>query len=79
MIEAIKDFPLYTDGVLIYYKTGDVVPVRSGALMNKLILSGKCELSDPREKVQPTEEKIADVYEKQIDTPIKKKRKKRKS
>jgi len=77
MIEAIKDFPLYTDGVLIYYKAGDFVPVRDKALKNKLILSGKCAIPDPREKAQPTEEKIADVYEKQIDTPIKKKRKRK--
>jgi len=77
MIEAIKDFPLYTDGALIYYKAGDLVPVKSGALKNKLIISGKCQLHDPREKVQPEEAKIVDVYEKKIDTPIKKKRKRK--
>lgn len=78
MIEAAKDFPLYNDeNVLIYYKIGDPVDVNK-ALSEKLILSGKCRLHDPREKKESVENKIVDDYEKKIDPPAKK-RKKRKS
>lgn len=76
MLKAIKDFPLYDDKILVNYEPGDFVPVRDKELIKKLILSGKCELHDPREKVKTEEAKIVDVYEKKIDTPIKKRKRK---
>lgn len=79
MIEAIQDFPLYNgENVLVNYKVGNVVEVSNKALKEKLILSGKCALIDPREKAEPVENKVLDDYEKKIEPPAKK-RKKRKS
>lgn len=76
MIKAKQDFPLYNDdNKLINYKPGDVVEVRSQALVKKLILSGKCELHDPRKKSEPVSKKIVENYEKQIEPTAKKKKK----
>ena len=78
MIEAIKDFPLYNDEkVLVNYKVGDFVAVRDQKLIDKLILSGKCSLHDPRQKEEPAESKVLDDYEKKIEPPAKKKRKRK--
>lgn len=78
MIKAIRDFPLYNDGVLVHYKSGDIVPVTSGALKNKLIISGKCELHDPREAKATTEKKVLGDYEKKVIPPAKKRKKRKK-
>ena len=76
MIKAITDFPLFNDDKeLIKYKSGDVVEVRDQALVKKLILSGKCELHDPRKKAEPVKKKIVENYEKKIVQSDKKKKK----
>lgn len=78
IIKAIKDFPLYDDnGDLKKYVTGEVVNIRNKALVEKLIDCGKCEIDDPRKKESPAENKVIDDYEKKIDPPAKKKRKRK--
>lgn len=78
MIKAIKDFPIYDDSKkLVYYKSGETVYIKDQKLIDKLILSGKCTLHDPRKKSTSIESKIIEDYEKQVDVPAKKKRRKK--
>lgn len=79
MIKAIRDFPLYNDDkILINYKSGDTVEIKDKALVEKLILSGKCELHDPREAKATTEKKVLGDYEKKVIPPAKKRKKRKK-
>ena len=75
MIKAVKEFPLYDDsGELTYYEVGDIINVSGKRLIEKLILSGKCELYDPREMKSFIDNKIIDDHEKKIIQPTKKKK-----